>query len=176
MRLQHARPALFLPAVILTLSTLGCAVTMAATQPPKRDLSLFRPGTPRPLLIEEIGAPVASEEVDGVQIDTFVFQQGYSKEVRALRAMFHGAADLASLGLWEFAATPIEAHWDGTKVRVQVHYDGIQRVRYTDVYSGEKVLRSALGESDGNRSGNRSVRPHLAAQAPEPAEGELPEP
>lgn len=117
---------------------------MAATQPPKRDVSVFLPGTPRGFVIAEVGQPVETEVIDGERIDTFVFRQGYSKEMRALRAMAHGAADLATMGLWEFAGTLFEAYADGHTVRLQVRYDGVGRVRLTEVYTGEKVMKTVI--------------------------------
>ena len=42
----------------------NCAVYMAATQPAKKAVELFRPGTPRALLLAEFGAPAVSEVDD----------------------------------------------------------------------------------------------------------------
>jgi hypothetical protein len=147
-RIARLAPALLL-LLALSASSTGCAVMMAASQPPKRDVSVFLPGTPRPFVIAEVGTPVESERVDGVLTDSFVFQQGYSKEVRALRAMVHGAADIATGGAWEFVGTPFEAIVDGHTVRLQVRYDGMMRIVSTDVYEGDKVMRHLYEEAGG---------------------------
>ena len=45
----------------LVLLQSGCAVYEAAKQPDKKDLSLFRAGTNRAMLLAEFGLPVADE-------------------------------------------------------------------------------------------------------------------
>ncbi len=37
--------------------------------------------------------------------------------------MFHGAADVLTLGLWEVVGTPTEATFDGNKMAFEVTYD-----------------------------------------------------
>ena len=118
-------PALCL-AVMLTST--GCAVFMAAKQPSKKDLSVLSLGTPRSLLLAELGQPVTTETRDGKQVDVFSFTQGYSKPAKAARAVFHGAADVFTLGLWEIVGTPTEAVFDGTKMALEVTYDENDRV------------------------------------------------
>ena len=168
---KHLSPALLLLLAMSAWST-GCAVMMAAGQPPKRDVSVFLPGTPRPFVIAEIGDPVDSERVDGVLIDSFVFRQGYSKEVRALRAMAHGAADIATGGAWEFVGTPFEAIVDGNTVRLQVRYDGMGRVASTDVYEGDKVMRHLYEEAGGGMVSGRIGASNSEVANPEPERSE----
>lgn len=110
------------------LSQTGCAVFMAAKQPPKKDLSVLSLGTSRGRLLAELGQPVTSETRDGKKVDVFSFTQGYSKPAKAARAVFHGAADFFTLGLWEVIGTPTEAVFDGTKVALEVTYDQKDRV------------------------------------------------
>ncbi|WP_295623472.1 hypothetical protein [uncultured Nitrosomonas sp.] len=62
----------------------------------------------RTQLISEFGAPVISEYKDGKQIEIFKFVQGYSTGTKASRAFPHGAANVATLDLWELVGTPIE--------------------------------------------------------------------
>lgn len=119
-------------AAILALPA-GCSVYMAAHQPDKKDLSLLTPGTPRPVLLKEFGKPADSRMVDGRREDFFMFTQGYSSGVKTSRAVFHGAADVLTLGLWEIVGTPTEATFDGTKMAVDVKYDKnnqVEQVRY----------------------------------------------
>ncbi len=115
-------------AVAVMLSQTGCAVFMAAKQPPKKDLSVLRLGAPRSMLLAELGQPTATETRDGKKVDVFSFTQGYSKPAKAARAVFHGAADVFTLGLWEVVGTPTEAVFDGTKMALEVTYDGNDRV------------------------------------------------
>lgn len=108
--------------------TPGCSVFMAAKQPKKKDLAVLTPGTPRPLLIAEFGAPIHTETKDGNKVDVFSFVQGYSTGAKTGRAVFHGAADVFTLGLWEVIGTPTEAAFDGQDMAVQVNYDANDKV------------------------------------------------
>ena len=96
---------------------------MAAKQPPKKTLGVLKEGTPRSMILAELGQPVASETKDGKRVDVFSFIQGYSKGAKAGRAVFHGAADVLTLGLWEVVGTPTEATFDGNKMAFEVTYD-----------------------------------------------------
>ena len=106
----------------------GCAVFMAAKQPKKKNLAVLAPGTQRPLLIAEFGAPIHTETKDGNKVDIFSFVQGYSTGAKTGRAVFHGAADVFTLGLWEVVGTPTEAILDGQDMAVQVDYDAADKV------------------------------------------------
>lgn len=110
------------------LSQAGCAVFMAARQPSKKDLSVLSLGTPRGMLLAELGQPTITDTRDGKKVDVFSFTQGYSKPAKAARAVFHGAADVFTLGLWEVVGTPTEAVFDGTKMAFEVTYDGNDQV------------------------------------------------
>jgi hypothetical protein len=101
---------------------------MAAKQPGKKDLSRLAAGTPRPLVIAEFGAPITTEIKDGAKVDIFSFVQGYSKGAKTGRAIFHGTADVFTLGLWEVVGTPTEAVFDGQQTVVQVNYDASEKV------------------------------------------------
>jgi hypothetical protein len=107
----------------------GCSVFMAAKQPPKKDLTVLNVGTPRNVLIAELGSPVHTETKDGLRTDVYNFVQGYSKGAKAGRAVFHGAADVLTLGLWEVVGTPTEATFDGNRMSVEVRYDASDRVK-----------------------------------------------
>ena len=115
-------------AVVGVLSQTGCAVFMAARQPSRKDLSVLSRGTPRNMVLAELGQPAATETRDGKKVDVFSFTQGYSKPAKAARAVFHGTADIFTLGLWEVVGTPTEAVFDGTKMGLQVTYDGDDRI------------------------------------------------
>lgn len=109
--------------VLVGLFLSGCSVFMAAKQPEKKDIDLLQPGTTRAQLISEFGAPVVSEYKDGKRYEIFKFVQGYSTGAKAGRAFFHGAANVATLGLWELVGTPAEITFSGDEMAFQVRYD-----------------------------------------------------
>jgi hypothetical protein len=97
---------------------------MASKQPDKKDIDLFKVGTPRSLILAEFGNPISSEiRTDGKKYEIFTFTQGYSTGAKTSRAVFHGAADVLTLGLWEVVGTPTEAVFDGEQMAYQVSYD-----------------------------------------------------
>jgi hypothetical protein len=106
-----------------SIGSSGCSVFMAAKQPDAKDVGLFKAGTPRSLLLAEFGLPVASEERGGHKYEIFKFRNGYSAGAKAGRAVFHGAADVLTLGLWEVVGTPTEAAFSGTEMAYRVRYD-----------------------------------------------------
>ncbi len=110
--------------LILLSSTIGCSVFMAANQPDAKETDLFKPGTKRELILAEFGTPMNSEtNGDGQLEEIYKFTQGYSGGSKAGRALFHGAADFFTLGLWEIVGTPIEGAADGTEMSFKVTYD-----------------------------------------------------
>jgi hypothetical protein len=112
---------LLLSPALLFLS--GCSVYIAAHQPTKKDLTVLAQGTPRRLVISELGPPAVTEkDKRGNRIDFFQITQGYSKGSRVGRVIAHGAADLFTLGCWEIIGTPTELVFDGTQLRIQVTY------------------------------------------------------
>jgi len=127
--------------LLLIVPTLfGCAAVKATEQPPKRNLGVLDAGVPRTHVIGELGAPTWSDERDGETVDVFKFKQGYAKETKAVRAFAHGAADVATLGLWEVVGIPFESIADGTEVQVEVLYGQDQKVRSVDVIKGDHVV------------------------------------
>lgn len=101
----------------------GCSVHNALNLPHKRDLSVFKVGTPRSSVIGELGKPILSETVNGKRIDTYSFTQGFSPQTKAARAAGHGLMNLATIGLWEVAASPVEAIANGNKIIARAEYD-----------------------------------------------------
>ncbi len=101
----------------------GCAVYMAAHQPDAKDLSVLSAGQPRARLIAELGPPVSTQTDKGIRTDIFSFTQGYSGGAKAGRAVLHGAADIATFGLWEAVGTPTEGYFTGSQLSAQVTYD-----------------------------------------------------
>lgn len=109
--------------LVTVLTSSGCAVVMASNQPSKKNLSVLNTGISRNHVIAEFGAPVASEYKDGQRVEIYTFQQGYSKANKTSRVIWHGLADVASIGLWEVIGTPAESYFDGKKLSYQVIFD-----------------------------------------------------
>ena len=114
--------------MLLSLFVAGCAPFMAAKQPGKKDIDLFSIGTPRSALLGEFGSPAVSEMRDGKKFEVFKFVQGYSTGAKAGRALMHGVADVATLGLWEVVGIPGEAVFSGEEMAYEVSYDQDCRV------------------------------------------------
>lgn len=113
---------------VLLLPTLGCSVFMAAQQPDAKNLNVLDVGTPRGVVLMELGTPTWTEKIRGQRVDIFRFTQGYSKGAKLGRAFFHGAADVLTFGLWEVIGTPTESYFNGTKVGIEVTYSPSNRV------------------------------------------------
>jgi outer membrane protein assembly factor BamE (lipoprotein component of BamABCDE complex) len=124
----------------------GCAAVKAARQPDKKNLGVLHEGTPRAQVIAELGAPTYTKpRPDGTVEDVFSFKQGYTKGVKMGRAFVHGAADVATGGLWEVIGIPTEIWADGTEVQVLVTYDQDERVRYRRVFKGQEAFKDGRG-------------------------------
>ena len=122
----------------------GCSAYMAANQPGPKDLSLLTKGTPRGKLIAEFGSPINTEVKDGARKDIFKFTHGYDAGVRAGRAVFHGAADVLTLGLWEVVGTPTEGYLNGSQLSAEVTYDPQDNVATVVPLTGEDELKRGM--------------------------------
>ena len=147
---------LFLVMWPILLTTSGCSVVMAAKQPGAKDLSVLKEGTPRSHVIAELGAPVWSGEKGGKKVDVFAFTQGYSGAARAGRAFFHGAADVLTLGLWEVIGTPIEGVATGTEMKVEITYDGNDKVNSVEVIERKEAKPPETEKTQQNPEGKPS--------------------
>jgi hypothetical protein len=127
-------------AVSVCIACLGCSVIKATQQPDKRDLNVLGRGIPRTQVIAELGRPLWSEERGPAVTDVFVFKQGYSKPAKATRALVHGAADVATWGLWEVLGVPLETMADGTEVQAEVRYDENRLVESVRIFRGKEVV------------------------------------
>lgn len=129
-------------AIVSTAGLSGCAAVKAARQPDKKNLGVLHEGTARAQVIAELGAPTYTKpRPDGTIEDVFSFKQGYTKGVKMGRAFVHGAADVATGGLWEVIGIPTEIWADGTEVQVLVTYDQDERVRYRRVFKGQEAFQ-----------------------------------
>lgn len=77
-----------------------------------------------PCKVDVCGAPIIGEYRNDRKFEIFKFVQGYSTGAKVGRAFFHGAADIVTLGLWEFVGTPTEITFSDDETAFQVGYDG----------------------------------------------------
>ena len=134
--------ALFIGAASLLSS--GCGMYMAFTQPPKVDTdALEEGGVTRDVVIERLGAPKSStKNVDGSREDLFEYYAGSSSGWKMGRGIFHLAADVITLALWEVIATPSEYAIRGDKITAQADFDKTDRLTSFRVLKrGEKPLQ-----------------------------------
>lgn len=124
---------------IAPLAFSGCSVVMAATQPGKKDLSVLQKEVQRDQVIAELGQPVASYMEDGDKVEIYQFKQGYNAATKASRALFHGAADFFTLGIWEAVGTPTEIVFHGTDTSVKVIYDQNNVVKSVKSLKGKNI-------------------------------------
>ena len=117
---------------------------MATQQPSRMDFSVLSKGVDRSRVVAELGAPLTTEVKDGKRTDVFSVRQGYSTGAKVGRALFHGAADFFTLGLWEVVGTPVEAIASGTIVKVGVNYDKNDKVEDIITYSGKEKVDEAI--------------------------------
>ena len=143
MRLTRSVVQLCILAMLACSSLAGCSVYMAANQPDKKDMGVLKSGTPRSVVVAELGAPVETITRGGAKVDLFTFVQGYSGLEKGGRAVLHGAADVFTLGLWEVVGTPIEGYANGTKVSVEITYDREDRVVKVVPIRGQEVVAQA---------------------------------
>lgn len=109
--------------IALALFVSGCAVHKAANAPSRKDTSVLRPGTPRDIVMAELGQPAASSKDDQGIYDIFKFTKGYTGGEKFLHATGHGVADVFTLGLWEVIGTPTESIAQDNEVMAKVYYD-----------------------------------------------------
>ncbi|MEG0482532.1 MAG: hypothetical protein RR575_06520 [Acinetobacter sp.] len=108
---------------VTMLMNSGCSVVMASKQPSKKNTTMLNAGIPRSLVIAEFGAPVISEIKEGKRYEIYTFVQGYSTASKVGRAFWHGAADVATVGLWEIIGTPTETVFNGKKMSYEIFFD-----------------------------------------------------
>lgn len=155
----------------------GCSVYMAAKQPEKKNLDVLSVGTPRSLVLAEIGQPQATEMKDGKRVDIFSFIQGYSKGAKAGRAFWHGAADVFTLGLWEVVGTPTESIFTGERVAYEVTYSTNNKVEkvVTLVHDKNERTDKPVQESEGELKDTKADPKEQPSgkDIPKPSESEL---
>ncbi len=116
----------------------GCSAYMATHQPSHKNLDVLLPNTDRDLVIAELGAPITSEPSTEGKKDIYTFIQGYDKLNKTSRALFHGLADVLTIGIWEVIGTPFEGAFDGEKLSVRVIFNADNKVKEATTLSTAK--------------------------------------
>lgn len=103
----------------LLIFTSACSVVMATKGTKESNLSVLKEGTPRSIVVAELGPPKTTEE----NIDIYETCKG--DEASTGRAIGHGVMDVLTLGLWEVIGTPIEAAAGSDKecYRIKIVYN-----------------------------------------------------
>ena len=130
---------------ITALSSSGCGVYMAFTQPPPVDTAaLEQGGVTRDIVIERLGPPKSSvKNVDGTREDVYEFYKGSETGWKIGRGLFHLGADIFTWGLWELVATPTEYLMKGEKITAQANFDATDRLTSFRVLGREKPSEEA---------------------------------
>ena len=100
-------------------------------------MTVLKPGIHQSVVRTELGMPVWTGKENGQDVEIYRFVQGYSQGAKTGRAVFHGVADVFTLGLWEVVGTPVEMIENGDKVTVKVFYDENSYITNVEIH-GEK--------------------------------------
>ena len=142
--------------VIIFVTSSGCSVFMAAHQPDHKNLGVANRGAARNEVLAEFGQPLVTEvDAQGYKTDIFKFKQGFGKGNKASRAVFHGIADVFSLGLWEVVGTPTEAVFSGHEVVLKVLYDKQEMVKDVLYLKGDEEKGQAVQALEEQKHNNK---------------------
>ncbi len=122
--IQMVSPIATIALACLCLTPLGlsgCSVYKAAARPPRKDLTVLKPGTARDRVTAELGPPVRTEKSGNYRKDVFTFVQGSSTASRSTLAAIIAIEDIATLGAAELAFSGEE--FAAKKITVAVYYD-----------------------------------------------------
>lgn len=115
--------------VFYFFSLTGCSVIMAMNGEPEPDFDVVKIGLTRNEAEKQLGKPIHSELTrDGLKKDSYEFERG--DPPNGHRALMNLYIDFATIGLWEFPGTIIEAMMgeDQTTVLTYSSNDRIQQI------------------------------------------------
>ena len=113
-----------------------------------KDTTVLAEGVPREVVISEFGAPVSTDKEDVIRTDIFTFHKGSDTNWKVGRAIFHTAADVVTLGLWEIVGTPTEVLVKGDRITATVVYDKKDREKSWRIIGDKAKPQPVL--TDGN--------------------------
>ena len=94
--------------LLLCLVSSGCSVVMALSGEPEPNFEAIEVGSPRSQVETELGKPVSSQNLEnGHRKDTYQYEMG--DPPNGHRALMNLYIDLATIMLWEFPGTIVEA-------------------------------------------------------------------
>lgn len=128
-------------AVTLVTLLCGCSVARTTSGPERKDMSVLDHGTQRGNVITELGAPVHTELVDGNKVDYFKFEQGNHAAGKAAKGLLYGVAAVATLGVSEVIANPVEGATNSAEVQVKVTYDENDIVTESEIIEDKRLLK-----------------------------------
>lgn len=109
----------------------GCAASTVLSRPRKKNLDALMPGTSMGLVHAELGAPVSSEQnkESGDTTEVYIFNKGVSTGWKVTRGMFHIAADVFTLCLWEFVAWPAESVARDKRTTMEIVFNKDEKIK-----------------------------------------------
>lgn len=119
----------------------GCSVARTTSGPERKDMSVLDHGTQRGHVITELGAPVHSEQADGKKVDYFKFEQGNHIAGKAAKGLLYGVAAVATLGVSEVVANPVEGATNSAEIQVKVTYDENDAVTQSEIIEDKRFFK-----------------------------------
>ncbi len=113
---------------LCSMTSMGCSIGINLTQPARKNLSVFQPGTPRENIVAEIGEPAWSGERNLQKKEIFAFKPGRYVLDKAGRTFVYLVWDLGTLGIAEIFTTPAEVATRSRVRQMEVIYDPDMRV------------------------------------------------
>ena len=113
---------------LCSMTSMGCSIGINLTQPARKNLGVFEPGTPRENIVAEIGQPAWSGERDRQKKEIFAFKPGRYVLDKAGRTFVYLVWDLGTLGFAEIFTTPAEVATRSRVRQMEVIYDPEMRV------------------------------------------------
>ncbi len=125
----------------LVMLQFGCSVARTTSGPERKDMSVLDHGTPRGNVITELGSPVHTEMVDGNKVDYFKFEQGNHVAGKAAKGLLYGVAAVATLGVSEVVANPVEGATNSAEVQVKVTYDANDMIIKSEFIEDKRIFK-----------------------------------
>jgi hypothetical protein len=113
---------------LMSVTSMGCSIGINLTQPARKNLSVFEPGTPREHIVAEIGEPAWSGARNDQRKEIFAFKPGRYALDKAGRTFVYLVWDLGTLGIAEIFTTPAEVATRSRVRQMEVTYDPAMRV------------------------------------------------
>jgi hypothetical protein len=113
---------------LVAMTSMGCSIGINLTQPARKNLGVFEPGTPRENIVAEIGEPAWTGARNDQKKEIFAFKPGRYALDKAGRTFVYLVWDLGTLGFAEIFTTPAEVATRSRVRQMEVIYDPELRV------------------------------------------------